>query len=398
MATQRKDLMKSPYSFARLSVPLLLLVLFSAFSAANAQDEYAAVKTWETYDFAGRAITTADLSALSIDDLKLVRGIVFGKHGRVFKDPDIKRYLDSRSWFKADAGFQNSALNDTERRNLDVIRIAEAEKHETVQPGDMRLYQDRALTRKKLGTHTNAEWTVLASEIEAIHGKRFDGTPWLQQYFDERYWYHSADHYDPKGLSGVERRNLQLIDLIQRQQRRVALSPGDMELFENKLIAETMLRGLSLHELRLLRNEIYARHGRIFKTMWIQQYFGGQSWYDPKEDFKDEDISGSDKTNIETIVAYENKLHDQISKKPITRALLAGLFVEDVRKMRDEIYARHGKVFKDPWTQKYFASFDWYKANPNYSDTSLTPVEKGNLAVIIAYEKKAVTAMSTIEG
>ena len=390
--------MKSPYSFARLSVPLLLLVLFSAFSAANAQDEYAAVKTWETYDFAGRAITTADLSALSIDDLKLVRGIVFGKHGRVFKDPDIKRYLDSRSWFKADAGFQNSALNDTERRNLDVIRIAEAEKHETVQPGDMRLYQDRALTRKKLGTHTNAEWIVLASEIEAIHGKRFDGTPWLQQYFDERYWYHSADHYDPKGLSGVERKNLQLIDLIQRQQRRVALSPGDMELFENKLIAETMLRGLSLHELRLLRNEIYARHGRIFKTMWIQQYFGGQSWYDPKEDFKDEDISGSDKTNIETIVAYENKLHDQISKKPITRALLAGLFVEDVRKMRDEIYARHGKVFKDPWTQKYFASFDWYKANPNYSDTSLTPVEKGNLAVIIAYEKKAVTAMSTIEG
>jgi len=390
--------MKSPFSFARLSLPLLLLVLCSAFSVAKAQDEYAAVKIWETFDFGVNSIKPADVTSLSIDDLKLVRGIVFGKHGRVFKDPDIKRYLDSRPWFKADAGFQNSGLNDTERKNLDVIRIAEAEKHDTVLPGDMRLYQDRALTRKKLGTHTNAEWTVLASEIEAIHGKRFDGTPWLQQYFDERYWYHSADRYDPKGLSEVERKNLQLIELIQKQQRRVALSPGDMELFENKLIAETMLRGLSLHELRLLRNEIYARHGRIFKTMWIQQYFGGQSWYDPKEDFKDEEISGSDRTNIETIVAYENKLHDQISKKPITPALLTGLFVEDVRKMRDEIYARHGKVFKDPWTQKYFASFDWYKANPVYSDASLTPVEKRNLMVIVAYEKKAVSAMSTIEG
>ncbi len=390
--------MKSPFSFARLSLPLLLLVLCSAFSVAQAQDEYAAVKIWETFDFGVKSIKPADVTSLSIDDLKLVRGIVFGKHGRVFKDPDIKRYLDSRPWFKADAGFQNSGLNDTERKNLDVIRIAEAEKHDTVLPGDMRLYQDRALTRKKLGTHTNAEWTVLASEIEAIHGKRFDGTPWLQQYFDERYWYHSADRYDPKGLSEVERKNLQLIELIQKQQRRVALSPGDMELFENKLIAETMLRGLSLHELRLLRNEIYARHGRIFKTMWIQQYFGGQSWYDPKEDFKDEEISGSDRTNIETIVAYENKLHDQISRKPITPALLTGLFVEDVRKMRDEIYARHGKVFKDPWTQKYFASFDWYKANPVYSDASLTPVEKRNLVVIVAYEKKAVSAMSTIEG
>jgi len=171
-----------------------------------------------------------------------------------------------------------------------------------------------------------------------------------------------------------------------------------MELFEDKLIAETMLRGLSLHELRLLRNEIYARHGRIFKTMWIQQYFGGQPWYDPREDFKDEEISGSDKTNIETIVAYENRLHNSISSRPITRALLQGLFVEDVRKMRDEIYARHGKVFKDPWTQKYFASFDWYKANPNYSDAQLSAVEKANLVVISGYEKRAVTAMSTIEG
>jgi len=390
--------MKSPFSFSRLSLPLLLLVVLSGFSVAHAQDEYAAVKTWESFDFAGHSVAPADISALTLEDLKLVRGIVFGKHGRVFKDPDIKRFLESRTWFKADPNFQNSALNGTERKNLDVIRIAEARKHDTVQPGDMRLYQDRALTRKKLGAHTSAEWTVLAAEIEAIHGKRFDDTVWLQQYFDERYWYRPATHYDPKGLSAVEQKNLQLIEGIQKQQRRVALSPGDMELFENKLISDAMLRGLSLHELRLLRNEIYARHGRIFKTVWIQQYFGGQPWYDPKEDFKDEDISGPDKTNIETIVKYENKLHDSISNKPITRALLQGLFLEDVRKMRDEIYARHGKVFKDQWTQKYFASFDWYKANPNFSDASLSAVEKGNLAVIAGYEKKAVTAMSTIEG
>ena len=390
--------MKSPFRFSRLAPPLLLILVLSAFSVANAQDEYAALKTWENFDFGARSVATADMSALALEDLKLVRGIVFGKHGRVFKDPEIKRFLDSRTWFKADPNFQNSALNDTERRNLDVIRIAEAQKHDTVQPGDMRLYQDRALTRKKLGEHTSAELTVLAAEIEAIHGKRFDDTVWLQQYFDERYWYRPAAQYDPKGLSAVERKNLQLIDTIQKQQRRVAVSPGDMELFENKLIADRMLRGLSLHELRLLRNEIYARHGRIFKTVWIQQYFGFQPWYDPKEDFKDEDISGNDKTNIETIVRYENKLHDSISNKPITRALLEGLFLEDVRKMRDEIYARHGKVFKDPWTQKYFASFDWYKANSNFTDASLSVVEKGNLAVIARYEKKAVTVMSTIEG
>ena len=390
--------MKSPFNFARLLLPFLLLAFVSAFSVAQAQDEYPGVKDWENFDFARKTIAPADIAALSIDDLKLVRGIVFGRHGRVFKDAEIRRYLESRSWYKANANFQNSALNDTERSNLDVIRIAEAEKHDTVQAGDMRLYQSRALTRKKLGQHTNAEWTVLAAEIQAIHGKRFDGTPWLQQYFDERYWYRPADRYDPKSLSAIERKNLQLIDTIQRQQRRVALAPGDMELFENKLIADRMLRGLSLHELRLLRNEIYARHGRIFKTIWLDQYFGSQPWYDPNPDFKDEELSGPDKTNVETIVAYENKLHNQITTTPITSALLQGLFLEDARKMHDEIYARHGKVFKDPWTQKYFASFDWYKANPTYTDASLSPVEKGNVAVIAAYEKKAVTTMSTIEG
>src|ERR1051326_311834 len=389
--------MKSPVKFLRTIAPLLF-IRFATSAMAQAQDEYASMKNWESYDFASKAIAKTDLGTLTIEDLKLVRGIVFGKHGRVFKDPDIRRFLESRPWYKADANFSNAALNDTERRNLDVIRIGEAEQHETVQPGDMRLWENKALTRKKLGTHTNAEWTVLASEIEAIHGRRFDDTPWLQQYFDERYWYTPANQYDPKSLNDIERKNLNLIDLIRKQQRKVALAPGDMELFENKPISETMLRGLSLHELRLLRNEIYARHGRIFKTMWIQQYFGNQPWYDPKEDFKDEEISGPDKTNIETIVAYENKLHNSISTRPISRALLQGLFVEDVRKMRDEIYARHGKVFKDQWTQKYFQSFDWYKANPSYSDAQLTSVEKNNLAVIANYEKRAVTAMSTIEG
>src|SRR5882724_9649241 len=195
--------MKSPV--VRRIILLLLLTLSASF-VANAQDDYPSMKKWESFDFASKSITTADMNALEIDDLKLVRGVVFGKHGRVFKYTDIRRFLESRSWFKADPNFQNSALNDTERRNLDVIRIAEAQQHETVQPGDMRLYVDRALTRKKLGPHTSAEWTVLSAEIEAIHGKRFDDTVWLQEYFDERYWYRPAAHYDPKDLSAVERK------------------------------------------------------------------------------------------------------------------------------------------------------------------------------------------------
>ena len=164
-------------SFPRFLLLVSVVLGCSLFFVANAQEASDAVKPWENFDFAARSITTSQIAALSLDDLKFLRGIVFGKHGRVFKDQDIRTYLESRPWFKADPNFQNSSLNDTERKNLDVIRDAEASKHPTVQPGDMRFYRKRLLTRKKLGTHTGAEWTVLAAEVEAIHGRRFDDTP-----------------------------------------------------------------------------------------------------------------------------------------------------------------------------------------------------------------------------
>ena len=135
------------------------------------------------------------------------------------------------------------------------------------------------------------------------------------------------------------------ISLAQKKSRKIALAPGDMELFEDKLISPQMLHGLSLHELRLLRNEVYARHGRQFQAPWLSQYFFSQPWYQPSDTFKDEDLSGKDKQNVETIVAYENKIHDDLSRKPTNASVLEGLFIEDAGKMRQEIYARRGKVF-----------------------------------------------------
>lgn len=374
-----------------------LCALFLAFSSftTQAQDR---LDEWKDFDFRNSTLKQAEVQTLEMYDLKLLRGLVFGRHGRVFKDAEIKSFLETKSWYKPNAEFTNSMLNETERRNLDLIRIAEAAKHATIQPGDMRYWRDRAIPAKKLGQHSGAEWKVLVAEVEAIHGKRFDDDPWLRQYFEERYWYFPSDKYDPKKLSAIERKNLQLLSGAQKKQRRVALLPGDMEFFENRKISEQMLHGLSLHELRLLRNEIYARHGRMFRADWLQQYFYVQPWYNPDENFKDEDLSGTDKLNVETIVRYENRLHEELSTKPITRALLEGLFIEDASQMRQEIYARHGKVFKEPWLQKYFSSFAWYKADPEFNEANLTEVEKKNIATIAAYEKRAVTAMSTIEG
>ncbi len=252
-----------------------------------------------------------------------------------------------------------------ERRNLDVIREAEAAQHDNIQPGDLRFYQNRIFTTKQLGEHTGAEWRVLRAEIEAIHGKRFDDEIWLQQYFEERYWYEASPQYDPKTLSTIEQKNLQTIITAQKKQRHVAVSPGDMEIFQTTALTEEMLAGLSLHELRLMRNEFYARHGRTFSAMWLQQYFDFQPWYKAIEEGQQPaELSPIEKQNVETVVLVEKRLREELGTKLVSTRILEGLFIEDARKLRDEIYARHGKVFKDKNVQKYFEKLRLVQARP----------------------------------
>jgi hypothetical protein len=374
----------------------LAFVLLAA-TVCPAQDDNG-FKKLEAVDFSKQTVTREQLKDLELWDLKMLRGVVFGRHGRVFKDRDIQAYLKEQAWYKPEPNFSNSMLNERERANLDLIRELEASKHDQIEPGDLRWWESRPMTAEQLGTHSAAEWHILRAEVEAVRGRRFDDEPWLQQYFEDRYWYKPDPAYNARALSANERRNLTTIDTAQRKQRHAAISPGDMEHFEKRLVTDEMLKGLSLHELRLLRNEIYARQGRQFRTEWLSQFFYSQPWYDPREDNAEPELTEIEKKNVETIVAYERRLKDSLSAQPIPKGLLEGMFLEDARKLRSEIYARHGKVFKDKWLQKYFQSFDWYKANPKYSDAALTEVERQNIASIAAYEKKATSVLDAVEG
>ncbi|HEX8351753.1 MAG TPA: YARHG domain-containing protein [Pyrinomonadaceae bacterium] len=388
-------MIKLPERLKHTAAALALVLLAAAACPAQSEDAF---KKMEAVDYAKQKVTRAQLKGLELWDLRMLRGVVFGRHGRVFKDRDIQTYLKEKPWYKPAATFSNSVLNETERANLDLIRELEAEKHDQIEPGDLRWWQAKPMTAEKLGTHSAAEWRILRAEVEAVRGKRFEDDPWLQQYFEERYWYRADPAYDARRLTQTERRNLAAIDAAQRKQRRAAVSPGDMEHFETRPVAEEMLKGLSLHELRLLRNEVYARRGRQFRTEWLSQYFWSQPWYEAREDAAEPELSENEKKNVETIVAYERKVKDSLSAQPIPKGLLEGMFLEDARKLRHEIYARHGRVFKDKWLQRYFQSFDWYKADPKYTDAALTPVERQNIASIAAYEKKATSVLDAVEG
>src|SRR5215212_7424668 len=83
-----------------------------------------AAKSWETFDYAKQPLTEAAVAERTLDELRLMRGIVFGRHGRIFSaDRDIDRYLRAQSWYKPDAYYlMTMELTAVETANLDVIR------------------------------------------------------------------------------------------------------------------------------------------------------------------------------------------------------------------------------------------------------------------------------------
>lgn len=68
------------------------------------------------------------------------------------------------------------------------------------------------------------------------------------------------------------------------------------------------LSKLSSEELRIARNEIYARHGRIFDSPDLRSYFESKMWYKgtvPADSFDDGTLTDIERENVKLILAAE---------------------------------------------------------------------------------------------
>ena len=394
-----------------MKIRIVLILIAVLVGAVGAQDiDIAARKarwrefnkySFDKFNFAKSRLTKAKLTPLkedeNADDFALLRGVVFGKHGRVFKERSIQDYLEKQAWYKADLKFTNAVLTPVERANLDLIRITEAEKHEFIEPGDMRIWKTKLIIDDKLRFYSGAELTILAAEIEAIHGKTFS-EEWLQKYFDERYWYKRNPAYDAAILTEIERKNIERLINEKEKDRKTAISIGDMDNFQTVLLTEDKFAGLSLLELRILREEFYARHGKKFDAPGIRDYFAWRDWYKVAKNQKAIKLTAIEQQNVDLLAAYEAKVREKLSTEEITDETLGAMFAEDLRVLRNEVYARHGRVFKDPELQKYFEAQAWYKANPEFKDDQLNEIEAKNLQKIRDAEETATSKFSEAEG
>ena len=393
--------------FTQICLALLFALFIAGEIPAQVGDEKAFNKQqWDKFDFTKKKITKAQLDRLKyqtddfepVDELAIVRGILFGKRGRIFIERSIQTYLEKQPWYKPNRNFKNSMLTPMERANLDLIRLAEAARHGTVEPGDLRYWKNKEIPDEKIWAGSAADWQVMAAEIEAIHGKTFPEQEWLQKYFDERYWYKRNPNYSPAVLNEFERKNLAKISAKKEESHKTAVSFGDMDKFQNALLTRELLKDVNLNDLRMLRLEFWARRGRKFTTIGFSQAFEWRDWYKPVKDQSKVKLNKIEEQNVKLLEEMEAEWRELLATKELSEEMLWGLFVEDLRVLRNEIYARHGRVFKDKELQKYFDAQSWYRPNPDFKDEMLNELEVKNLAIIKQAEEIAISKFVKVEG
>jgi hypothetical protein len=73
--------------------------------------------------------------------------------------------------------------------------------------------------------------------------------------------------------------------------------PGRYPFASVLLLTDGITRYFSKAELRIMRNEIYARHGYVFESADLQAYFSSQPWYKPVDGAGEAQLSELEKLN-----------------------------------------------------------------------------------------------------
>lgn len=219
-------------------------------------------------------------------------------------------------------------------------------------PFDRPLYYTRAITARDLSHRYLWELTLLRNTIYARAGNTFR-KKWLADYFTAQAWYHPLPAIDESKLTPLDRQNAETIAKfdasLSRDQLKTMLQgvmssiratgatpedkielrllsarlgtwvgPSDTPQDErspledptvlDKQLSVEQLKDLSRRDLRILRNTIYARRGRPFRSDLLRAYFEATEWYKADASYTEARLTSVDSRNIKVILSVEDQL------------------------------------------------------------------------------------------
>ena len=217
------------------------------------------------------ALSPADLQGRTLRELTLMRNTIYARAGHVFRKKWLHDYFLAQPWYKPLAKDDDTRITKADRANAALIAQAE----EGVKQPELKQRRDAVLARLRAGKASPDD------EIElAILNTRLG--EWTAA---------TADARPSDDVSPLE-------------------DPSQLD----HLVRVEQLSDLSRRDLRILRNTIYARHGRKFKSRLLQAYFDDMRWYKADPKFSEKKLSKIDVTNIRLIKSVEDSLGGAMSE------------------------------------------------------------------------------------
>lgn len=218
-----------------------------------------------------RALTRADLDGRTLRELALMRNTIYARAGHQFRKKWLRDYFTKQPWYKPLGKDDNTKITARDRANA--VLIAQAEQSQS-QAG-LKNHRDEILARQRAGKAT-AEDDIELGLLNIRLGQ------WVAA---------DADARPPGDVSPLE-------------------DPSQLD----HLITVEQLSNLSRRDLRILRNTVYARHGRTFKSKLLQEYFDNMGWYKPDPKFTDKRLTKIDTTNVRLIKSVEDSVGGPLSE------------------------------------------------------------------------------------
>jgi YARHG domain len=214
------------------------------------------------------------------------------------------------------------------------------------------LYYETAIQPADLDGRSLRELALMRNTIFARVGHSFH-KKWLRDYFTAQPWYTAQEPPDYARLTPLDKQNAKAIgdyeagiggaDLLRRKadlHTRLAGAPPNAEdALELTLIGQALgewggdaqvakdarnpledptvldaqlttaqISDLSRRDLRLLRNTIFARHGRTFDSMALATYFEAKPWYKQDANYSDRQLTEIDQRNLKLITSQESAI------------------------------------------------------------------------------------------
>jgi hypothetical protein len=245
----------------------------------------------------------------SLRELSILRNTIYARYGwDGYRKPWLRNYFRSQPWFKANPKFTYKLLSDNDRKNAHLIAAREQGFTDT----ELRVLRDDVYAHHGKIWNDKPKWKVRGKTVAACNQpKGGEEEEYVDDSRDCRYakkpWYKADAAFTDAKLSADDKVELGLID---RGMGSFALDEDSRTKSEgglDRILKPEELRQLSLRDLRLLRNTIYAKHGRPFKSEILRDHFSGMSWYKIDEGYSDKLLSANDTRNIALIKSVENE-------------------------------------------------------------------------------------------